>query len=296
MISRLTDSCETTRIRVSSPVLRHLNASIPPPLSLSVIKDGLAARLIITISSSVVVILSTLLPFAIIAFMILYTLEQNSHVEILDLLGVWLVVSDITGEHSSLVIDQPRKQGSLAHPAIENDEIRLLILEPGRRNTPLECRLVRCRVSDDTWYEALSYAWGDAPSQNMLKCNGEMIRITESLKSALKYIRHPLARRVLWVDAVCIDQQDTEERGHQVQRMSQIYSQAKRVIVWHGEETSEVKGAFSLRPNQGYFLGPEGIAFQRERMPADLDFTMDNAAFSLSDGNFLPLVRLLERS
>ncbi|KAH8163304.1 hypothetical protein CIB48_g4934 [Xylaria polymorpha] len=299
MIKYLMNSCATRRIRVNSLGLRHLNPSILPPLSLSAIRDGLGARLIITVSGSIVVILSTLLPFAIIAFMILYTLEQNSHIEILDLLGVWLVVSDITGEHKSLVIDQPRKQGSPAHPVIEDDEIRLLILEPGRRDALLECRLVRCRVSIDTSYEALSYAWGDTPSQHMLKCNGEMIQITENLESALRHIRHPLARRVLWVDAVCIDQEDAEERGHQVQLMSQIFSQAKRVIVWLGEETPDVKGAFSIRPNQGYFLGPEGIALlslERERTPTDLDFTMDNAAISLADGNFLPLVRLLERS
>ncbi|TGJ86389.1 hypothetical protein E0Z10_g2386 [Xylaria hypoxylon] len=132
----------------------------------------------------------------------------------------------------------------------------------------------------------------------MMKCNGEMISITENLESALGHIRHPFARRVLWVDAVCIDQEDAQERGHQVQLMSQIFSQAERVIVWLGEETSDVKGAFSVRTSQGYFLGPEGIALTmpgRKPRPSTLDFTMDNAAVSLSDGDLLPLVRLLER-
>ncbi|KAI0456656.1 heterokaryon incompatibility protein-domain-containing protein [Xylaria acuta] len=288
----------TTQIKRNSVGHRYLNASILPPLSLSAIQDQLRAQLKTTIPGSVIILLSIFLPFAIIAFMILYTLEQDFKVEILDRLGVWLVVSDITGEHRPVGIDQPRKQGSPAHPIIENDEIRLLILEPGRGNSPLECRLVRCRVSKDMWYEALSYAWGNTPSRHMMRCNGEMMSITENLESALRHIRHPFARRVLWVDAVCIDQEDAEERGHQVQLMSQIFSQAKRVIVWLGEETSDVKGAFSVRPSRGYFLGPEGIALtmpERKPRPSTLDFTMDNAAVSLSDGDLLPLVRLLER-
>ncbi|KAI8954978.1 heterokaryon incompatibility protein-domain-containing protein [Xylaria longipes] len=292
------NSFATTRIKGNSFGHHYLKASILPTLSLSVIQDRLRAHLKTTIPGSVIVLLNAFLPFAIIAFMILYTLEQEFKVEVLDRLGVWLVVSDITGEHRPLGMDQPRKQGSPAHPVIENDEIRLLILEPGRGNASLECRLVRCRVSNDTWYEALSYAWGNTPSRHMMRCNGEMMSITENLESALRHIRHPFARRVLWVDAICIDQEDDEERGHQVRLMSQIFSQAERVIVWLGEQTSDVKGAFSVRSSQGYFLGPEGIALtmpERKPRPSTLDFTMDNAAVSLSDGDLLPLVRLLER-
>ncbi|KAI1120278.1 heterokaryon incompatibility protein-domain-containing protein [Nemania abortiva] len=232
----------------------------------------------------VIVLLSILLPFAIIVFMTLYTLEQNFQVEILDRLGVWLVVSDITGVHKLLGADQSRKQGSPVHPAIENDEIRLLILEPGRGGAPVECRLIRCRVSNGIRYEALSYVWGETPSRYTMKCNGKVMSITENLESALRHLRHPFARRILWVGAV--------------QLVSQIFSQAGRVIVWLGEETPDVKGAFSVSPNRGYFLGPEGIALtmpERKSRSSTLDFSMDNAAVSLSDGDLLPLVRLFER-
>ncbi|KAI0107265.1 heterokaryon incompatibility protein-domain-containing protein [Nemania sp. FL0031] len=276
----------------------HLNASILPSLSLSANPDRLRAQLKTTVPGTIIVLLSIFLPSAILVFMILYTLEQELKSEILDRLGVWLVVYDMTGEQRPLGTDQPRKQSSPAHPEVENDQMRLLILEPGRGNTLLECQLVRCSISDSIRYEALSYAWGNTTSQHMMKCNGEMLSITENLESALKHLRHPLARRVLWIDAICIDQEDAKERGHQVQLMSRIFSQAERVIVWLGEETSDVKGAFSVTPNRGYFLGPEGIALvapERKPRSSTLDFTMDNAAVSLSDGDLLPLVRLLER-
>ncbi|KAI1148027.1 heterokaryon incompatibility protein-domain-containing protein [Nemania diffusa] len=221
---------------------------------------------------SIIVALNICLPFAIMAFMVLYTLEETLKTEILDYFGVWLVVSEITGEHRPLGGDQPRKEGSPAHPVIESDEIRLLVLESGRGDAPLECRLIRNKVSNEMWYEALSYAWGITPNRHTMKCNGEMVSITENLESALRHLRHPVARRVLTSDA--------EERGHQVQLMSPIFSQARRVIVWLGEETPDVKDALSVRPSRGHLTST---------------LPMDNAAVSLSNGDLWPLIRLLER-
>ncbi|KAI8623908.1 heterokaryon incompatibility protein-domain-containing protein [Xylariaceae sp. FL1651] len=298
MIRTLGSSCLTSRRDRNLPADRHLQASVFPALSLSGIQDRLRLHLITAVPGTIIVLLNILLPLALVAGMILYTLEQEYKIEALDRLGIWLVISDMTGEHRSLGTDQPRKQDSTAHPAIEKDEIRLLVLEPGRLAAPLECQLVRCKATDDVWYEALSYVWGTTPQRHMIKCNGEMVGITENLESVLRHLRHPFGRRVLWVDAICIDQNDDEERGHQVQLMSGIFSQAKRVVVWLGEDTLDVRGAFSVRPSRGYFLGPEGIALRQskwELKQSNFDCTMDNAAVSLSDGNLLPLIRLLER-
>lgn len=58
--------------------------------------------------------------------------------------------------------------------------------------------------------------------------------------------------------------------------MSPIFSQARRVIVWLGEETPDVKDALSVRPSRGFFLGPEGIPLTTPEMkprPSNLDFT-----------------------
>ncbi|KAF4870721.1 Heterokaryon incompatibility protein 6, OR allele [Colletotrichum siamense] len=72
--------------------------------------------------------------------------------------------------------------------------------------------------------------------------NGEKLSVTHNLHIALTHLRHLENDRVLWVDAVCIDQTNHKERSHQVQRMGNVYRQATQVVVWlgHGTEDTEV--------------------------------------------------------
>ncbi|KAI0014205.1 heterokaryon incompatibility protein-domain-containing protein [Xylariaceae sp. FL0662B] len=231
------------------------------------------------------------LPVVFLAGLVLWTLETEFKIQILDELGVWLILDDVSGKHSRLGVDQPLKHGSAVYPQLEKDEIRLLILEPGRWDAPLECGLVCCKPSDDLPYEALSYAWGDTTRCHTIGCNGEPFGITANLESALRHLRHPYGRRVLWVDAICIDQDDDDERGRQVRLMKQIFSQAQRVIVWLGQETFDVRNVFPFRSLYGFVPGPEGVALGRS-----YDFTMDKmAAISLSDDDLRPLINLMER-
>ena len=65
--------------------------------------------------------------------------------------------------------------------------------------------------------------------------------VTNYLYVALKYLQLQHEDRVLWIDAVCIDQNNKPERGHQVQQMADIYHQADRVIFWLGAGTYETK-------------------------------------------------------
>ncbi|RKK85082.1 hypothetical protein BFJ69_g1783 [Fusarium oxysporum] len=65
-------------------------------------------------------------------------------------------------------------------------------------------------------------------------CGTKTLSITESLHEALWHLRKPDEDRVLWVDALCIDQTNIKERGHQVSRMGEIYKKADKVIVWLG--------------------------------------------------------------
>lgn len=53
---------------------------------------------------------------------------------------------------------------------------------------------------------------------------------------ALQYLRHEGNTRTLWIDAICINQEDLDERSEQVVHMLQIYKNASRVIVWLGNE------------------------------------------------------------
>jgi hypothetical protein len=89
--------------------------------------------------------------------------------------------------------------------------IRLLTLLPGRRFDEIECRLKPSGLDAD--YEALSYCWGDPKRLSPITCNGCVLEVTRNLKMALNDLRHPEQERVLWVDAVCINQENEDERG-----------------------------------------------------------------------------------
>ncbi|KAH6031783.1 hypothetical protein HBI83_022120 [Parastagonospora nodorum] len=86
-------------------------------------------------------------------------------------------------------------------------------------------------------YEALSYVWGGLETTQSILIGDEELRITSNLHAALLRLRDVTFPRILWVDAVCINQSDDPEKELQIQSMAMIYGFAKRTIVWLGEET-----------------------------------------------------------
>ncbi|KFA51961.1 hypothetical protein S40293_09494 [Stachybotrys chartarum IBT 40293] len=84
-------------------------------------------------------------------------------------------------------------------------------------------------------YEALSYVWGSKEKPYSVSTDKGDLPVTTNLYMALKRLRDQSLARVIWVDAICIDQDNMEERNRQVQSMAKIYAQASRVIVWLGE-------------------------------------------------------------
>jgi len=127
------------------------------------------------------------------------------------------------------------------------DSIRVLCVEPGQKD-PLRCRLVVSRLSVlEIPYEAVSYVWGDPTFPHSVFTPHGMIKITENLRSVLHHLRLPDKPRYLWADAACINQQDIQERSHQVSLMRQIYMRASGVILWLGPDTSnKARMAFSV--------------------------------------------------
>jgi hypothetical protein len=127
--------------------------------------------------------------------------------------------------------------------------IRLLILLPAQeKSAELSCILCAASLNKLPDYEALSYTWGDPKDTSPILLNGQVFHATKTLVSGLRHLRHKEAGkvRVLWVDAVCINQTDIMEKNHQVQQMAQIYKVAKSVIVWLGPETNTTHGAVSF--------------------------------------------------
>ncbi|KAF2106968.1 heterokaryon incompatibility protein-domain-containing protein [Lophiotrema nucula] len=123
---------------------------------------------------------------------------------------------------------------------LEGGPFRLLRLLCSRdREAAIACELFE--ASGDrltTRFEALSYTWGSTKRARNITVNGKPLAITENLHAALFELRLP-EDRILWIDAICIDQKNEKERGHQVQQMGYIFGQARRVIFWLGGATPE---------------------------------------------------------
>ncbi|KAH7303924.1 heterokaryon incompatibility protein-domain-containing protein [Stachybotrys elegans] len=119
--------------------------------------------------------------------------------------------------------------------------IRLLELEPGNAEDPLVFNLGHASLveAEDT-YEAISYVWGDPTDLHPILCDGFEHRITVSLASALRAFRHSTQRMRLWADAICINQNDPEEKASQVKQMQKVYQNAIRVLVYLGPDTDDI--------------------------------------------------------
>jgi hypothetical protein len=106
---------------------------------------------------------------------------------------------------------------------LERRAFRLLQLLKGE-GADIECMLYQAYLdgSDTVPYEALSYTWGGTEKTSNITVNGKTLRFTENLRIAVQYLRSRDIDRVLWVDAVCIDQDDKIGQGHQVQQMCDI--------------------------------------------------------------------------
>ncbi|KAK4125188.1 HET-domain-containing protein [Parathielavia appendiculata] len=140
--------------------------------------------------------------------------------------------------------------GSSRHRPLCGDEIRLLLLLPGGFNDPIQCSLTHESLASAPEYQALSYTWGDATQTSLILLDGAEYPITTNLETSLRYLRDPRGYIRLWVDALCINQLDVQERSAQVPRMRDIYEQATNTIVWLGDyppHTKEsVDSAFAL--------------------------------------------------
>jgi hypothetical protein len=130
---------------------------------------------------------------------------------------------------------------------LDRDSIRLMTLQPGRNGDDLYCSLSEVPLRKAPKYEALSYVWGDAIMAESICCDGSPLYITDTLKIAIQRLRRPELPRLLWIDQICIDQSDDNERGHQVKLMKSIYGMANEVIIWLGDASNiETAPAFFL--------------------------------------------------
>ncbi|EUC46971.1 hypothetical protein COCMIDRAFT_45858, partial [Bipolaris oryzae ATCC 44560] len=115
-------------------------------------------------------------------------------------------------------------------------EIRLLELLPKTQwpnNPQPACRIFHASLDQHPSYRALSYVWGDKSDTRHILVNGRTFEVTRNLFEALNSIVESESF-VIWIDAICINQADDEEKGWQVALMGDIYRQTSEVIAWLG--------------------------------------------------------------
>ena len=93
------------------------------------------------------------------------------------------------------------------------------------------CELFESSLDNCPRYEALSYVWGDANITVPIQLHDTTRSVTTNLGLALRYLRLAEEERIVWVDALGINQADSLEKDHQVRQMRSIYAGAERVIV-----------------------------------------------------------------
>jgi hypothetical protein len=133
-------------------------------------------------------------------------------------------------------------------------------LSPGGH---VQCEIRNASVNDA--YICLSYVWGEEDRGHHITINGKSFRVRKNLHYFLRMARHRqrLLQEWFWIDALCIDQSNVNERNHQVQQMGLIYSRATEVISWLGND--KVIAVFLESMSKGeslhYLDGPYAYRF-----------------------------------
>lgn len=147
-------------------------------------------------------------------------------------------------------------------------------------------------------YEALSYTWGSEGHGDFIYSGTSRLSVRTNLASALRHLRYEDRERTMWIDAVCINQNDNEERSKQVARMADIFEFANRVIVWLGPEAEDSRVAIDNLRYLGNQVEPISLGLV-DFLPApgaqEKDFWMANAPPFMSPSVWVALERLLSR-
>lgn len=120
----------------------------------------------------------------------------------------------------------------------ERRMVRLFRLDPGYGSNIVRGTFVYKSLDDNPSYEALSYVWGNSGFPYKCSIEDNEIGIGLNLYEALIHLRLPASTRMLWVDAICINQSNTEEMSHQLRMMDEVYHHADNVLIWLGTGTA----------------------------------------------------------
>lgn len=118
------------------------------------------------------------------------------------------------------------------------EEIRLLDLDAATDNSSLSGKLRHVFLSKRVKprYETISYAWGDTALVEKIVVDEKMIWIPASAAAALHCMRLPQCDRTLWIDCICIDQNNDDEKSHQVSLMAKVFANSLGTLAFLGND------------------------------------------------------------
>lgn len=170
-------------------------------------------------------------------------------------------------------------------------QIRLVTLLSGSPSTKICCKLSTVSLDDRPYYQALSYVWSKVDNKKSIDLNGSGFSVTNNLHAALLRLRWPDRNRNLWIDAICINQNDEGERSQQIPLMGAIYSCSEEVIVWLGEASDDSDAAADLINRLSKSVG-DGFVWESEERGSvgvstdyirEVHATGDNTEFVLGE-------------
>jgi hypothetical protein len=167
-----------------------------------------------------------------------------------------------------------------------NTNFRVLEIERHlSKDSLIACKLQVVSMEKSPIYTALSYTWGDPTQTRAILLNGRPITVRQNLWDFLSELRDRLGRRpttndslraqihsqlaqtysaitrtrpeLLWIDALCINQHNLNERSHEVSMMGTVYSRVNEVVVWLGQSTPQIETAMRTLGNPEYRSMPE---------------------------------------
>jgi hypothetical protein len=151
-------------------------------------------------------------------------------------------------------------------------------------------------------YDALSYVWGSEEDPNYVLVGSEqtdegIISVTQNLDTALRHLRSDNEPRLLWIDALCINQEEDSEKGLQVAMMGKIYSLADNVVAWLGPEDENCRGAPDLMRHWAKHVEVDWKTYQTKpsRYTDDPSWADQRKLFPYLSGELDPVCSLLSR-
>ncbi|KAI7778819.1 hypothetical protein LA080_001600 [Diaporthe eres] len=134
---------------------------------------------------------------------------------------------------ASTIAALSEEAAQIIYTPLEPGTVRLVQLHPASDSKAgVVCSLEHARLGGNPRYQALSYVWGSQDDPREIRLNGTTVLVTQNLYNALRRLRLQHETRVIWVDALSINQSDIAERNVEVQVMRDIYSSAYETLAW----------------------------------------------------------------